>query len=130
MLLACHNLEPESFNVIFSSYALHHFTVEEKTHFIKKCQTSLKQNGLFILIDGVMTKGQSREEWLQVMETETLEAGQEWSAQAHAIEHMRSSDFPEALEFFSELAKKQDWRHIRDRDFSGIIFSLCMLQPS
>ncbi len=110
MLLACSELEACSFDVIFSSYALHHFTVVEKIAFIKNCQRSLKPGGLFILVDGVRTKGQNREEWLQIMEDETKTRAQDWAEQKHAIEHMRSSDFPEASEFFAELAISQNWQ--------------------
>lgn len=124
MLEACNQLTDESFDVIFTSYALHHFTTEEKAGFIKKCQSSLKPGGLFILVDGVRTKGQSREEWLQVMENETETRGQDWAAQNHAVEHMRSSDFPEPIEFFSELGRTQDWQNfqiLKEQDYCAFM---------
>ena len=55
--------EEESFDLIFSSYAIHHLADDEKLTLLKKIGLLLKQGGLFIYIDIFRDPGQSLDQY-------------------------------------------------------------------
>lgn len=54
-------VETSTFNVIYSSFAIHHLQGAAKQEFIRDCFRVLEMDGLFILIDVKIEPGQSRE---------------------------------------------------------------------
>jgi ubiquinone/menaquinone biosynthesis C-methylase UbiE len=53
--------ETSTFNVIYSSFAIHHLQEAAKQDFLKDCFRVLEKGGLFILIDVKREPGQTRE---------------------------------------------------------------------
>ncbi len=111
MLSACAKLPDASLDVIFSSYALHHYSLAQKEAFLQNCQRVLRPDGIFVLVDGVRARHQTREQWIEVLESNFLAKAQH-SPKDHeqCFEHVRSSDFPETLETFASIAQKQAWK--------------------
>lgn len=95
------------YDVIFSSFAVHHLTLEAKGRLFRACSAALKPGGCFILVDVVRQEGQGREayiagyvatmrsKWTQVPAAE-LEA---------ACAHVEAFDFPETLATLSALGQ-------------------------
>lgn len=103
---------PANIDIIFTSYAVHHLSHEQKYEFIQHCQNKLNSNGYFIMIDGVLNENQTRDEWLDELEnrvktTQSLTPEELEMRMAHP----RQDDFPESIATFSEIAKAQDWQH-------------------
>jgi SAM-dependent methyltransferase len=95
------------FDVIFSSFAVHHLGLEEKARLFRACSAALMPGGRLILVDVVREQGQTRDEYitgyLQVMRsqwTQVLPAELE-----AACGHVAAFDFPETLETLQELAE-------------------------
>ena len=96
--------EGRSFDVIFSSFAIHHLSAEEKQQLFHACERRLSPGGALIMVDVVREEGQSREHYLQGY-LGNMRA--QWTAVPpdeleQACEHVASFDFPET---FSDLKK-------------------------
>ena len=100
-------------DVIFTSYAVHHLSLEQKEDFLKTCQERLNPTGYLLMLDGVRYEGQTREKWLQVLEKRMQLANQGILEQelAERMRHPISDDHPEPVSFFKEVAIKQAWKH-------------------
>jgi cyclopropane fatty-acyl-phospholipid synthase-like methyltransferase len=97
----------ERFDIVFTSYALHHLTQEEKAEFFRLAHTVLTENGLLLIIDVMREPDETlsmyldnycrwlREEWLEFDE-------QDFTA---IIQHIRHSDMPETVSGLSALAE-------------------------
>ena len=97
----------EHFDIVFTSYALHHLTQEEKAEFFRLAHTVLTENGLLLIIDVIREPNETlsayldnycqwlREEWLEFDE-------QDLSA---IIQHIRHNDMPETAAILSALAE-------------------------
>lgn len=96
------------YDIVYSSYALHHLPVEGKQNFFTECRRILRGNGLVILIDVMRDEGQSRPEYLYSynktvrMQWEALSPDERNQVQ----EHIRNCDFPEPASALEELARK------------------------
>jgi cyclopropane fatty-acyl-phospholipid synthase-like methyltransferase len=99
-------------DIIFTSYAVHHLSLEDKFHFIESCKQKLNQNGYLLMVDGVLKDNQTREEWLaglqERMETTIPEVTSDEIASR--MQHPRADDFPESIETFSKIAQQQAWK--------------------
>jgi SAM-dependent methyltransferase len=112
----CGNMEdavsalPSDIDIIFSSYAVHHLSRQKKAEFILNCQRKLRHGGYFILVDGVLMPGQTRDEWLDALENR-MRATQHMSPDElqFRMEHPRADDFPEAVETYGQIAAEQKW---------------------
>ncbi|UOA08059.1 class I SAM-dependent methyltransferase [Methylobacter sp. S3L5C] len=99
----------ERFDIVFTSYALHHLSREEKAEFFRLAHGVLTENGLLLIIDVMRESNESlpsyldnycqwvREEWLQLDEQELTAI----------IQHIRHNDLPENVAILSALAEAE-----------------------
>ncbi len=99
------------FDIIFTSYALHHLTQAEKAGFFQLAHRVLTENGMLLIIDILREPNETlpvyldnycqwvREQWLQCEE-------QEFTA---ICQHIRNNDFPETFAILSALAEAADF---------------------
>ena len=95
------------FDIIFTSFALHHLTLKEKTEFFHLANNSLTENGLLLVIDLMREPNETlpnyldnfcqmiRDTWLKLNEDELTAC----------IQHVRNSDLPETRALLSKMAK-------------------------
>lgn len=99
------------FDAIFTSFALHHLTLEEKDYIISQLPYLLNDRGIFLLIDIIRPEEESREAYLR----RYLEnARREWKTLTpqeftEIEEHVSSRDFPETRSTFYEMAEKHQF---------------------
>jgi hypothetical protein len=99
-------------DIIYTSYAVHHLSLQEKTEFIAHCYKQLNAGGYLLMIDGVLSSPhQTREQWLEVLQARIVETHPEITEEevTARMEHPRSDDFPNAIETFAQIAQKQSW---------------------
>ncbi len=114
--------QQNSFDIILSSFVLHHLSLEEKDSIIGQIKNLLTSNGVFILIDVVRKEGEDRENYLKcyldnvqkywsylkcyldnVQKYWSLITPQEYLMLAN---HISSSDFPEPQQTLDEISQK------------------------
>lgn len=97
---------PSPVEVIFSSYAVHHLSYQQKFNFIKTCKNKLTPDGFFIMIDGVLDKHQTREQWLDAYEAHYIKnyPGVSPEALEGCMYHHRHYDYPERIKTFEKIA--------------------------
>jgi cyclopropane fatty-acyl-phospholipid synthase-like methyltransferase len=95
------------FDIIFTSFALHHLTLKEKTEFFRLANNILTDNGLLLVIDLMREPNETlpmyldnfcqmiRNTWLKLNEHELTAC----------IQHVRNSDLPETKAILSGLAE-------------------------
>ena len=103
--------QTEKFDVILSSFSLHHLSREEKESLIYELTHILKKQGVFILVDILLKEQETRENYLKrylnhVMSEWDLLTTEEFLLLEN---HIKSSDFPETQETFKALAKKYNF---------------------
>ncbi len=101
----------ERFDIVFTSYALHHLSREEKAEFFRLANKVLTESGLLLIIDVMREPNESlpvyldnycqwiREEWLQ-LDQQDLTA---------LIQHIRHNDLPENAATLSALAEAENF---------------------
>ena len=101
-----------SVDIIFTSYAVHHLSLQDKFNFIESCKQKLNPNGFLLMVDGVLKENQTRDEWLNALQErmETTIPGITSDELAFRMQHPRVDDFPEAIETFSNIAQQQAWK--------------------
>ena len=98
----------EIFDVIFSSFALHHLSSVQKTEFFQSAHERLSVGGVLLLIDTMRDDGEERAvyldrycSWLRsrckTLSTDALD---------FLCEHIRNNDFPETITDFGAIAIK------------------------
>ena len=98
----------ETFDVIFSSFALHHLSSAQKTEFFQSARERLNESGIVIVIDTMRDVGEERASYLDhycawlrsrcmTLSPEALE---------FLCEHIRNNDFPETIIDFAAMATK------------------------
>jgi ubiquinone/menaquinone biosynthesis C-methylase UbiE len=98
---------PENhFDVVYSGYALHHLSIEEKQTFFTECRRTLRENGYVILVDVMLEEGQTRPAYLDSYNGAVATL---WEALTHherdqVQEHIRNCDFPETPTVMQMLA--------------------------
>lgn len=99
-------------DIIFSSYAVHHLSLKNKIDFITQCKQKLTQDGFLLMVDGVLKKNQTRDEWLLALKERMQATIPDISPDELAIrmQHPSNDDFPESIETFSEIAQSQSWK--------------------
>ncbi|WP_375504907.1 class I SAM-dependent methyltransferase [uncultured Nostoc sp.] len=103
--------QQNNFDIIFSSFALHHLSLEQKDCIIGQIKNLLTSNGVFILIDVVREEGEDRETYLR----RYLESLQKYwslltSQEYFMVEnHITSSDFPETQQTLNEISQKYNF---------------------
>lgn len=109
-------------DIIYTSYAVHHLTSQDKAHFIEQCQQKLKPHGFLLMVDGVLNSNQTRNEWLDALENRMANTITDITAEelAMRMEHPHRDDFPDSIETFSTIAKQQSWRSFQVLADKGI----------
>lgn len=96
----------ERYDVVFTSYALHHYTLSEKQEFFKLAHALLNPKGLVIVVDVILTPHQSVKEFLdeelEFIATFPMINAIDFKG---ASEHILSSDLPETIDTYKELSK-------------------------
>jgi SAM-dependent methyltransferase len=99
--------EPAHFDIIFSSFAMHHLTTAQKRAFFKLAADRLANRGLLILIDVMREEGEDRAAYLDRycgwMETSWTALSR--AALAAVSAHIRESDFPETPSDLQRMAQ-------------------------
>jgi cyclopropane fatty-acyl-phospholipid synthase-like methyltransferase len=101
----------QCFDIVFTSYALHHLTQAEKAEFFRLAHSVLTENGLLLIIDVMREPNETlsmyldnycqwlREEWLEFDEQDLTAI----------IQHIRHNDMPETAAILSALAEAADF---------------------
>jgi SAM-dependent methyltransferase len=105
----------ESWDVLFTGFALHHLTTEQKARFFRAAGRCLSEKGWLILVDVVREEHQDRETYLEgylrFMREQWTEVPREQLEEACA--HVRDYDYPESLSSLQEMAGQAGLPHIR-----------------
>jgi ubiquinone/menaquinone biosynthesis C-methylase UbiE len=101
---ALHSLTDGSANVVLASYSLHHFSTVDKQKLLHEIGRALEPHGVLLWIDAVRDDGQSRDEYIDRLAGEITE---DWTLlsveeRQRAVEHVRSSDYPETETWMME----------------------------
>ncbi|TAK60735.1 class I SAM-dependent methyltransferase [Methylobacter sp.] len=100
----------ERFDIIFTSFALHHLTQPEKAEFFHLAHNALTENGMLLIIDTMREPhetlpvyldnycGWISEQWLECEEAFTA-----------IFQHIRNNDLPETASVLSDLAEAADF---------------------
>ncbi len=112
-------------DMIFTSYAVHHLSYQQKVEFINKCQQCLSEGGYLLMIDGVLKENQTREQWLDELE-KRMNTTQKLLPQEleSRMQHPREADFPEAIATFKKIAQEQTWEKFNvlvEKDISALM---------
>lgn len=107
----------EGFDLIFTGFTLHHFTVPERAEILRLARRRLAPGGLVLVLDSMREEGQSREGWLDAY-CGWIEA--DWRAipkegQAAILEHIRGCDQPGTVAEHEMAARAAGFSH------SGVI---------
>ena len=110
--------DTKTYNILYSSFAIHHLTDEIKTDFINDCYKRLEDKGLFILIDIKRLPGQSTEEY---KESYSSWIQKEWLALDHEeklaiIDHLNTCDIPIESSTYISFASKAGFHFIKEVD--------------
>ena len=97
----------KQFDVIWSSYALHHFNQKEKESFFEQCLSHLKRSGFLIIVDLINNDYPNREECITNLQKywEDNWTNLNQNDLNFLVEHVRSSDYPETVDKLFEIAK-------------------------
>ena len=98
--------EKRDFNLIYSSYAIHHLADEEKKALIGEIRKKLEKQGVFILIDTFRTGNESREEYLSRYLKHWLDQWVALTLEERDLvrDHIVTYDFPAFLEDMNQWA--------------------------
>ncbi|NTU52140.1 MAG: methyltransferase domain-containing protein [Chlorobiaceae bacterium] len=115
MLAVLHEVDENHFDIVYSSYALHHLPVEAKQTFFTQCRRALSLDGCIILVDIMREEEQSRTEYL-CHYNKTVRT--QWQAltpdeRNQVQEHIRSCDFPETPSTLETLARHAGFTRCR-----------------
>jgi precorrin-6B methylase 2 len=119
---------PSSIDVIFTSYAVHHLSHQQKFDFVQACQHKLSNQGFLIMVDGVLNENQTRDEWLNALESR-IKSTQPMSSEelAFRMQHPRKDDFPEEIATFQKIANTQHWKNfevlVKKEIYAFMVFS-------
>lgn len=111
MITALPNLS-STVDIIFTSYAVHHLSLQDKITFIDNCKQQLNSTGFLLMVDGVLNHNQNRDEWLDALKARIEETNLEITPDevATRMEHPYIDDFPESIKTFKKIAKQQSWK--------------------
>jgi SAM-dependent methyltransferase len=105
--------ETQKFDLIFSSFAVHHLSSADKKLFFQLACQRLGNDGILLLIDVVRDENKNRAEflddycgWIQA----------DWKGVSHAglnliFDHIRQNDFPEPNSILQDFATKGGFVH-------------------
>lgn len=98
----------DSYDVVFSSYALHHLNAIDKQKIVESVARVLAPQGRFILIDIFRAPSEDRAAYMRHYMGKLKESWDKISleAQSLVINHATEYDFPEHSEFYQLLCEK------------------------
>jgi hypothetical protein len=93
-------------DIIFTSYAVHYLSLQDKFNFIESCKQKLNPKGFLLIVDGVLKDHQTRDEWLNAIQKryKTTFPGITSDELALRVQQFRRDCFPEAIDTFSNIA--------------------------
>lgn len=106
--------QKKKFDVIFSSFCIHHFVDNNKNALLSKIKQSLAPGGIFIYIDVFRFDNQSREEYMSdTMNTfykklVTFEAYE----LAQSKHHIENFDYPETISHTKKILKESGFDNV------------------
>jgi len=105
----------ERWDVIFTGYAVHHLTPEDKARLFQAAARCLSDGGLLLMVDVVREENQSRDHYLEgylsfMRESWTRVPSDQLE---EACAHVASHDFPECLSTLNEMAHASGLNHSR-----------------
>jgi len=94
-------------DVIFTGFALHHLTSEEKARFFQAAGRCLSDTGWLLMVDVIREENQSREDYLRVYLRDMRERWTQIPPDQleAACEHVAAHDHPEYLSGLQAMAK-------------------------
>jgi len=103
----------DRWDVIFTGYALHHLTPEDKARLFQAACRCLSDGGVLLMVDVVREEGQSREDYLDIYLKFMREC---WTTVPEdqldeACDLVESHDFPECLSTLNEMAEASGLTH-------------------
>ena len=105
----------DTWDVIFTGYALHHLPAEDKARFFQAAARCLSPGGWLVMVDVVRQEEQSREHYLEgylkFMRETWVNVPPEQLDEACA--HVESYDFPESRSTLNEMAQASGLNHSR-----------------
>lgn len=101
------------YDVIWTSYALHHLCLNDKVRFFDCCKKNLKENSCLIIVDFVDDYN-SREECLKHYKENVEKKWTELSKQdkQYLHEHVFKFDFPESFSKYKEIATELGFKKV------------------
>jgi len=128
MATAIDDLKPV--DVIFCSYSLHHLKQDQKARFIDTAYHRLNTPGYLIIVDGVSSEGETRDQWLQRLDQriQMKAPGVSDQDRARIMEHPHAYDYPETISAFRRWGNASPWSSFktvveRDDFLAFMIFS-------
>jgi ubiquinone/menaquinone biosynthesis C-methylase UbiE len=105
----------KKWDVIFTGFALHHLTTDEKARFFRAAGRCMSDSGWLLVVDIVREENQSREDYLKDYLSDMRER---WSQippdqLEQACSHVTACDYPEYLSTFREMAKVSGLKNSR-----------------
>lgn len=115
MLQAAEESPDESFDTLFSGYAVHHLDTEHKQLLFHACARCLATGGVFILVDIARQEGETRQQYLDTY-LHTMRT--QWKAVRPeeldaACAHVAAHDFPETIAGLMQMARAARFREAR-----------------
>ena len=98
----------DSFDLVISSYAMHHLNAQQKQQMIQEISRILAADGCFLLIDVFREMSEDRAAYMRhYMETlRRTWANLSPASQELVVDHATNYDFPEQTDFYSALCLK------------------------
>lgn len=105
----------QTWDVIFSGFAIHHLSLDEKARFFRAAGRCLSKEGWLILVDVVREENEAREDfldgYLNFMREKWTSVPPEQLEEACA--HVRDHDYPECLSTLRRMAGEAGLRSTR-----------------
>ena len=98
-------------DVMFCSYSMHHLLLDQKINFIGNCFERLASPGYLILVDGVRSEEETREQWLKRLDSRFVDIARfNDEDRAEIMKHPQEFDFPETISTFRSISQTFPWR--------------------
>lgn len=93
-------------DLIIASFSMHHLSLDAKQQLLTAARSLLNAGGTFVIIDVFREPDESRAEYLDRWEAEARVSFKVLSDEEtrELVDHVRSSDFPETLLTYTEMA--------------------------
>jgi len=103
--------QKQSFDVVMTSFVLHHLSLAQKDKVIQQVSHLLKPNGVFVLIDIVLKEEEDREHFINRYLENMYQNWNALSSQDMSMieNHISTYDFPETQATLHEIAQKHNF---------------------